>query len=73
MLLVCTVFVSVFFMISNKITNVDSPIYASDLTRRLVYTDAELALGEKVVEHGSHRIDVRQRADLVRAALGLLG
>jgi hypothetical protein len=50
MLLVCIVFVSVFFMISNKITNLDSPIYASDLTRRLVYTDAELALAEKVVE-----------------------
>lgn len=50
MLLIGVVFVSVFFMISNKITNVDSPIYASELTRRLVYTDAELALGEKVVE-----------------------
>ena len=50
MLLVFIVFIGVFFMTSNKIANVDSPVYTRELTRRLVYTNAELALGEKVIE-----------------------
>lgn len=50
MLLVCVVFVGTFFMISNKISNWDSPVYTPELNRRLVYTNAEQALGEKVMD-----------------------
>lgn len=48
--LVLIVSVLVFFMITNKFSNVDSPIYASNLTQRLVYSDSEIAAGKKVID-----------------------
>ncbi len=47
--LIGIVFVGSFFMISNKISNADSPIYTPELIRRLAYTNAEQAMAEKIV------------------------
>jgi len=71
-LLVCVVFFSTFFMISNKISNVDSPVYTRELIRRLVYTNAELAVGEKAVEvyDGTIITDLDYGLTVIRTYLG---
>lgn len=48
--LICIIFVTSFFMITNSRPNMDSPIYATELTLRLLYTNAEMAAGKTVIE-----------------------
>ena len=39
---------SSFFMITNSVTNLDSPIYGNDLNQKLVWTESEMTLFEKI-------------------------
>lgn len=44
--LACLIFSLSFFMITNSVSNTDSPVYAAYLNERLVYTESEMAVGE---------------------------
>lgn len=46
LVLVCLMFAFSFLMITNSVSNTDSPVYAPYLNERLVYTDAEIAAGQ---------------------------
>lgn len=48
--LVCVVFLASFLMITDRASNMDSPVYTPELDQRLVYTEAEMAVGEKAAE-----------------------
>jgi len=39
-----------FLMITNKVANLDSPVYTPALDQRLVYTNSEMALGKRATE-----------------------
>ena len=54
--LLCLVVAIAFFMITNNISNMDSPIYASQLNERMVYTESEMAAGEWAVGSYDGRI-----------------
>ena len=46
LVLVCLMFAFSFLMITNSVSNTDSPVYAPYLNERLVYTDSEIAAGQ---------------------------
>jgi len=48
--LVLIVSILSFFMITNKFSNTDSPVYASELTQRLAYTESEIAAGGRIID-----------------------
>lgn len=48
--LVGIMFIIPFFMITNNVSNMDSPIYAAELNQRMVYTNSEMAIAEWAVE-----------------------
>lgn len=41
------VFIFSFFMTTNRFSDIDSPVYAAGLTERLMYSDSEMAIGER--------------------------
>jgi len=49
-ILVGIIFGISFFMTTNSTSNLDSPIYAAELSQRMVYTSSEMAVATKVVE-----------------------
>ncbi|MFC1862140.1 hypothetical protein ACFLX6_02510 [Chloroflexota bacterium] len=49
-ILFCMVFAVSFFMITNNISNMDSPIYAAELNQRMVYTNSEMAIATRVIK-----------------------
>ena len=56
LVLACMVFATSFFMITNRISNMDSPVYAAELNQRVVYTDSEMAIAGHLVEVYDGRI-----------------
>lgn len=62
----CLIFGFSFFMITNSVANMDSPVYAPHLNERLAYTEAEVAVREIAgVYDGQIITDGRYRAVLV--------
>lgn len=53
---IAIVFVTSYFMITNNISNTDSPVYANHLNERLVYTASEINAGIWVVNEYEGRI-----------------
>ena len=55
-ILICIIGGISFLMITNSVSNMDSPVYAHEFNPRFVYTNSELTAAEKVVELYSGRI-----------------
>jgi hypothetical protein len=53
--------VLIFFMISNRFSNVDSTVYNSELSVRTVYSESELIAGERIVDLYDDLIVVDER------------
>lgn len=49
-ILLCIALATSFFMITNSLSNTDSPVYAPELNTPLVYTNSELVMAETIVE-----------------------
>lgn len=49
-LIFCIILVFSFFMNTNNISNMDSPVYAAELNQRMVYTDSEMSAAIRVTE-----------------------
>ncbi len=70
--LICVVFAASFFMITDRTANMDSPVYTPELSYRMVYTNAEMAMAERVVEvfDGTIITDVQYSSSALRFYLG---
>jgi len=71
-LLICIVFAVSFFMSTNKISNMDSPIYTPELNVRSEYSNAEMMMGRRAVEFSQGRIttDVDYGRSVIKVYLG---
>jgi hypothetical protein len=49
-LLACLVFIISFFMTTDNMANMDSPVYASELNQRMMYSNSEVAAAEKATQ-----------------------
>ncbi|MFC1964855.1 hypothetical protein ACFLWG_02480 [Chloroflexota bacterium] len=70
----CLIFSFSFLMITNSVANTDSPIYATSLTERLVYTESEITAGRIIEVYDGHIVtDGRYRSALAFSYLETKG
>ncbi len=46
--ILCLLFISSFFMITNSVVNTDSPVYGKETNQKVIWTESEIALFEKI-------------------------
>lgn len=72
LVLACIIAIISFFMITNDISNMDSPVYAAELNQRIVYSASEMAIATKVntVYEGTIITDLQFGARVLGTYLG---
>ncbi len=66
-----TLFASSFIMVTNSVTDVDSPIYGKEINQKLIWTESEMMLFEKINRSydGVIVVDIQTAQDIFQAHL----